>query len=465
MSYSSQPYEIIIVGAGAFGLSTALHLLRQGVAPSAVLLLDSQPFPSIDAASNDTSRAVRVDYGDQFYVKLAQRTIKAWRDDPVFRPHYHECGRLHAAIPGDRHGTTVRKNLRALGIETTDLQSGKERGSLSERYPGLNGRMDRWDLYFTPVGGWAHPRDALIAGMAEYQRLGGEFIGDTHHGRVVGNIMQGGRVEGVRTADSSSRRASKVVYATGAFTHPSLLPGLNTQIHPTGFAVAHWRLTPEEQETWRNHPVVDLHHHGYFFPPDDTGLMKMGTGIMGFGHGSAQTKDARGKISAGVAVPRANSSLQASRHEDVGKIPAMAEQAIRWILEQMCPSLVKKAIFDTKVCWDGMTPDGGWIIDQHPDISGLYVAAGGSGHGFKFLPIVGEWIIETLGLLHKGDVANRLDENTKEEMRRKWAWGRPTNMEVHDPSVALQGRPVVDLETAMRTRGVDRRTPGVGAKL
>jgi sarcosine oxidase / L-pipecolate oxidase len=87
MDNSGKTFDLIVVGAGAFGLSTALHLLRRGIDPATFLLLDSQPFPSTDAASNDTSRVVRVDYSDPFYVELAKRAIEVWKSDPVFKPH------------------------------------------------------------------------------------------------------------------------------------------------------------------------------------------------------------------------------------------------------------------------------------------------------------------------------------------------------------------------------------------
>jgi sarcosine oxidase / L-pipecolate oxidase len=129
-----------------------------------------------------------------------------------------------------------------------------------------------------------------------------------------------------------------------------------------------------EHDVWKDHPVVDLHHHGYFFPPDENGVMKMGTGIMGFGNGAEQLKDQRGNVISGVATPRKNSSLVGTRDE--AAIPREAEEGIRWILSQMAPSLSNKQLFDMKVCWDGMTPDGEWIIDTHPEIKNLVVAIG-----------------------------------------------------------------------------------------
>ena len=126
----------------------------------------------------------------------------------------------------------------------------------------------------------------------------------------------------------------------------------------------------------------------------------------------------------------------------------------------MDPSLASKPFFDMKVCWDGMTPDGGWIVDQHPEVKGLCVAIGGSGHGFKFLPIVGAWIAEIVMGAECG-MAENVDLPTIAEMKMKWKWGRPANMGVGDPRVVLQGRSVQNLEEAL----VQSKAPRSHSKL
>ena len=98
---TSSKKRIIIVGAGAFGLSTALYLQRYHSQHIDVLLLDSQPFPSVNSASgNDTSRAIRPDYADTFYADLGKDAVHAWSTDPVFTKHYKKSGRVAAAAPG-----------------------------------------------------------------------------------------------------------------------------------------------------------------------------------------------------------------------------------------------------------------------------------------------------------------------------------------------------------------------------
>lgn len=349
--------SFIIVGAGAFGVSTALHLVRLRCRGDTqighVLLLDNQQFPSIDAASNDTSRAVRIDYADEFHAKLGSQAVAAWQTDPTFRPHYHHVGRLGAARPGQSaNNKKCREEIRKLGIDVEVLTDGNGPGSLKSRFPALDGPVTGYDLYFNPEAGWAHPRNALKASMEEYLCLGGKFIGHHTAGKVVSNIITGGVLRGVETAAGERHFADRILFATGAYAHADLLPGLNTQIHPVGFALAHWRVDEEERKLWEDHPVVDLYHHGYFFPPDREGLMKMGTGVMGFGSGDTLIKNNRGDALSGLSIARKSSDLVGT--PDEGMIPREAEEAIRWILTQMAPKLASKPFFDTKICWDGM---------------------------------------------------------------------------------------------------------------
>ncbi|OKL58475.1 hypothetical protein UA08_06354 [Talaromyces atroroseus] len=458
-THTAPKKRIIIVGAGAFGLSTALYLQRYHKQHVDVLLLDSQPFPSVDSASgNDTSRAIRPDYTDSFYSNLAKDAMHAWSTDPVFSSHYKQSGRLAAAAPGVPFLQRCRETLKTVGLEVEEFGEMDKAQNLKKKFPMLGDveKLKGWDFYYNPHAGWANPKEAVISAMKEYQALGGKFIGDSKRGKVVDNLIVDGddnqlaaaitgRIVGVKTADGRAHHAEHVIYAIGSFStsQKTLLPGLETQIHPTGFAIAHWKLDdPDELKAWLHHPVVDMYHFGYFFPPDpSTHLMKLGLGIMGFTH-DHETDDG----DTGVGIARANSALAGSSHE--GRIPPIAEEGIRWILSHWAPSLAQKKFFDMKMCWDAMTPDGGWLIDNHPQVQGLSVATGGSGHGFKFLPVVGQFICEALNLVQTeavGSVTPRSTDHRKRQMREKWKWGRKGNLNVKDRRVALQGRPILNV--------------------
>lgn len=98
---------------------------------------------------------------------------------------------------------------------------------------------------------------------------------------------------------------------------------------------------------------------------------------------------------------------------------------------------------------DALTPDGGWLINHRPEIQGQSVATGGSGHGFKFLPVIGQHICEALDITNAGsETASFVPPKSpvqKREMRQKWRWGREENLNVKDRRVVLQGRPILDV--------------------
>jgi sarcosine oxidase/L-pipecolate oxidase len=107
-SVSNESY--LIVGAGCFGASTALHL-KQALPTSAVTLLDRSPFPNPSAAGHDLNKIIRADYQDIFYMRLALEAQKLWRSDPIYKEYYHESGMLYAEDNG-----MARANLDNLNV-------------------------------------------------------------------------------------------------------------------------------------------------------------------------------------------------------------------------------------------------------------------------------------------------------------------------------------------------------------
>jgi sarcosine oxidase/L-pipecolate oxidase len=76
-------------------------------------------------------------------------------------------------------------------------------------------------------------------------------------------------------------------------------------------------------------------------------------------------------------------------------------------------SLTTDIPFETyRICWDAISPDVNFIITPHPRCQQLYIATGGSFHGWKFLPIIGKYVVD---MLHN---------NLSEECSKRWAWDR-----------------------------------------
>jgi glycine/D-amino acid oxidase-like deaminating enzyme len=153
-SSTPQKKRVLIAGAGAFGLSTALYLQRYYKQNVEVLLLDSQPFPSVDSASgNDTSRAIRPDYADSFYADLGKDAVNAWRTDPVFSSHYRHSGRITAAAPGVPFVQKCRDALKTIGKEVEEFDEANKARGMKRKFPMLGDveKLKGWDFYYNPV--------------------------------------------------------------------------------------------------------------------------------------------------------------------------------------------------------------------------------------------------------------------------------------------------------------------------
>lgn len=348
----------VVVGAGVFGATAALELRSRGWA---VRLLDAAAVPRSEAASTDVSKLVRADYGaDAFYTELAERATTGWERwargwSP---PLYHADGLLvlssEPMAPGsfehESHRTLTRRGheLRTLGPE-----------DVARDFPAWSGGDFRHG-YFDPGAGWAESGAVLVRLLAAARRRG---VTIETGSPVSGLLDRRGRVRGVRTRDGAEVRGEVVVVAAGAWT-PGLLPELSDVMWATGQPVLH--LGVEDPGRWRapRFPpwTADIARTGWYgFPALDDGTLKLGH------HGAGRSVD--------PDAPR--------------DVDPEWEERCREFLSRAVPELSSAPLLRTRLCLYCDTFDGDFWIDRHPDREGLVVAAGGSGHGFKFAPLLG----------------------------------------------------------------------------
>lgn len=103
----------------------------------------------------------------------------------------------------------------------------------------------------------------------------------------------------------------------------------------------------------------------------------------------------------------------------------------------MIPSLSTRPFTKSKLCWYTDTPDGDFIITHHPSHPGLFLATGGSGHGYKFLPVIGEKIVDVIS------------GHCPAEFEAKWCWRRHTVETVVTEDGSRGGRPGMVLREEM----------------
>jgi len=400
--------KVIVVGAGVNGVTAAIELKKRD---HEVVLVDPGPLPHPLAASTDISKVVRAAYGaDEDYTELAERSIKLWREwnEEFGTKLYHEVGvmfvRQRRMEPGDFEYESF-KLLKKRGLNVARM----DRPQLWKRFPAWNPELYR-DGLLEIEAGYAESGRAVAMLIERAKALGVELRNgtrfvclDENGDRVKGIVVEendpmisnaakqsrGGprREVEVNPGDCSTSPgmttlpADHVVMAVGAWT-PYLLPFTQQFFRATGQPVFHLRPSNPELFEPERFPVfgADITRTGYYgFPINRDGVLK----IANHGPGREMSPD---------------SSERAITSED--------EEKLREFLASTFPCLVDAPIVYTRVCMYCDTHDGNFWIARDPEREGLVVAAGDSGHGFKFAPVLGEIIADTLEekdnpLLHK----------------------------------------------------------------
>jgi glycine/D-amino acid oxidase-like deaminating enzyme len=357
----------IVVGAGVFGVTAALELRQRG---HQVQLLDPGPLPHPLAASTDISKVIRLDYGtDDDYLGAMETAVERWRawNRAWPEPLFHETGVLFLARAPMAPGGFERESYERLehgGHSPERLDA----AAIARRFPAwaAGGYVDG---YYNPEGGWAES-GRVIGRLLQMAEAAGVAL---HGGQACAElIMQGDRVRGVVTQAGERFEGDVVVAATGAWTR-YFLPWMAEVFRSPGMPVFHLR------------PADPALFAAERFPPFCADISS--TGYYGF---CLHPREGVVKI-ANHGVGRQ------MRPEAPERVVTEAETAqLRAFLRSGLPALAEAPIVHTRVCLYCDTWDGHLWIAADPERQGLVLATGGSGHAFKFAPLLGEWIADAV---------------------------------------------------------------------
>ncbi|KAJ6789825.1 hypothetical protein PWT90_04516 [Aphanocladium album] len=387
---------IIIVGAGVFGLSTAFELAgRRGY--TNVTVLDRFVPPAVDGSSVDISRIIRFDYGDELYGVMAREAVAGWAAE--YPDHYHQCGFLMLnegqGFEYTRHCIEVDE---ALG-RTIELYDDATR--MRERAPGIPAKLEGFKAFYNPKGGWADAASSIGQLASRCSQAGVSIVSGPRRGTVRTLLYEGARVAGVQTADGGTLRAALVVLAAGAWTNHLLrvTHASSASAQPVGFI----RLTEAEAAGLRGMPVMINSNKGVFVFPPTPGTNILKVARHGYGYATAETVDDGHTEPSVLSCPRRDANN--ARHS---YMPDDAQEGLRDGLRDLVPEFAERPWSRLRLCWYSDTPEGDFIVDNHPQVPGLFLATGGSGHGFKFLPVLGKYIVDCL------------ENKAPESLRYKW---------------------------------------------
>ncbi|KAL0943532.1 FAD dependent oxidoreductase [Colletotrichum truncatum] len=408
----------LIIGAGVFGASTALHLIR--AEPRAkVTLVDRNAFdaPIRVAASWDWNKVVRADYADIDYMRLALEAKELWASDPLFKPYYHESGVYW--VSATNFSQVVQDNYKKLGVDSGLFSLPVEEARA--KYDGIFEHGDYTDVkevFINKNSGWGEAKEALRETIEEAVKLGVNYV----QAEVVKLEFDGdGATTGVTTSEGKTIRASRVVLSTGAYTAKLLAdsapdrPELHAGERFVAAAVTEG-FTPVSGET-----AAELYDGpvGISTVPPERGASNGSVP-----HSGDKTLKFWGQIifkntephptGGGISQPPsgpdyAQLDVPASLKEDVdfaGKI----------IYGKLSDDF---RVENYRICWEAVSPSEDFIISPHAGSKNLYIATIGSFHGWKFLPVLGKYVVQ---LLH-----GSLDDY----LAKKWAWDKPLSPPTH----------------------------------
>lgn len=387
------PRTVLIVGCGEFGASAALSLIKGPYSNHAhlITIIDraSDP-PAADAASSDLNKIVRQDYSDPVYADLALESIRRWRT-PEWCANFYESGVMVGAGRSHSQANYVANSLalnqtpkmhtpgkRAYALKTKE----DVRGAL--RLPGEISIPDLGNdvVYLNEAGGWADARVAVVEIVTRLQNAGVNFV--TGEASELLFHTESGKtdVKGIFLTSGKSLFADLVILTVGSWT-PRLVPELATECLPTGQVVAMIQLTEDEGKKYRDVPVVLFLDTGFYcFPPNADNIIKIALHDKGWTSPSGSLP----------SLPRTTLSPGFESQQ----IPAASVKDLKKGFARVYSELATKKWIETRICWYSDRPSGDWLLDFHPKYPSLFVAAGCSGHAFKFMPVIGDLIVDAL---------------------------------------------------------------------
>jgi glycine/D-amino acid oxidase-like deaminating enzyme len=350
--------RILVVGAGAFGGWTALSLLRKG---ARVTLLDAWGPGNSRASSGGDTRVIRATYGPQkIYVDMVARALELWRENELLwgRKLLFPCGALRLT-KDESYGKAAVPLLRGAGLRVEELTPNE----LANRYPQLNLEGVGQGLLEQDAG-YLLARRACQAVLESFLAEGGQY----RQKAVEPTELEEGMPQGLFLTDGTYALADQFVFACGPWL-PELFPRtIGPRIRPNrqevfffGALAGDPRFTEEEMPCF-----LDGAHSPSFY------------GIPGNEHRGF--KVAGGMEDASTFDPT-NGDRRASREQ---------ERVVRRYLDFRFPAMKGAPLVESRVCQYESTPDSDLILDRHPRADHVWILGGGSGHGFKHGPALGE---------------------------------------------------------------------------
>jgi sarcosine oxidase len=358
--------SVIVVGAGAFGGWSALQLAQRG---AKVTLLDAWGPGNSRASSGGETRTIRATYGptDALYAKMVARALLLWQEyeQRWNLKLFFRSGALRMAGTDDSYERAALPVLQEAGVRFEKLSSAE----CVKRWPQINFEGVSWSVY-EPDSGFLAARRGCEAVLNAFLKEGGQY----RQAQVTPGPITNNRMEGVNASAGEILRADHYIFAPGPWLG-KVFPFLAPSITPTrqevfffGTPAGDQRFSEAQLPTW-----IDGGKTPFFGVP--------GNHWRGF----KIADDTRGPVIDPSTLER--------------QISQEKLEAARAYIRMRFPALAGAPLLESRICQYENSTDHNFILDRHPEAENVWILGGGSGHGFKQGPVVGEMLADAvLGL-------------------------------------------------------------------
>jgi monomeric sarcosine oxidase len=349
--------DVAVIGAGVFGAWIAYQLQRSG---KRVILIDAHGPGHSRSSSGGESRIVRMGYGaDEIYTRSAQRALQLWQElfARTNEALFQQTGVLWLAQEADPYPVKCAAMLHSVGIPFEKLTA----SDVHRRFPQIGLERISWAM-LEPESGIIMARRAVRTVAREAINNGVEYL----QGAVQPPNGEG-KLNDITITNGQRISAATYVFACGPWL-PKVFPGvLGDRILPTrqqvfffGAPAGDCRFTMPALPTW-----IDFKDEAYGLPDTE------GRGVK-------------------IAIDRHGPGFDPESGNRVVTAEGLLEA--RQYLARRLPELRNAPVTETRVCQYENTSNGDFLIDLHPDFENVWLVGGGSGHGFKHGPVIGEYV-------------------------------------------------------------------------
>lgn len=355
-----------VIGAGVFGAWTAYQLRRAG---ARVLLMDGHGPGNSRSSSGDESRIIRLGYGgDEIYTRSAQHSLRLWRDFLTLAGEqlFQRTGVLWLAHDDDPYPRKTIETFQKLDIAHEKLTTTE----IAQRYPQFNLANISWGI-LEPDSGVLIARRAVQAVVREAINAGVEYLHD-----AAVSPARDGTLDFLPTANGRRISASQFVFACGPWL-PKLFPEvLSERIQPTRQEVFYFATTAGQSFGPTSLPAwIDFQDEIYGLPDIESRGVK-------------------------IAIDRHGPPFDPDSDDRLAGEKGLAE--VRRRLSERMPALENAPLNEARVCQYENTSNGDFLIDRHPTLINVWLVGGGSGHGFKHGPAIGEYVAARIARVEEG---------------------------------------------------------------